>query len=337
MERRDFLKGLAAAVPALAVGSGCGGWPGYESDPLGTLLPRRLLGATGEPVTMLGAGGYHIGWTTESDAETTIEAALEGGVRFFDTAESYANGLSEERFGRYLVPRGRDRIFLMTKSTARTAEEARRHLEGSLRRLNTNYLDLWQIHSLRDSEDADLRIDNGVLEVFEKARADGLTRFIGFTGHRNPAAHRRILERTAESGVFDTCQMPVNVLDPGRLSFIEGVLPELRRRGIACLAMKTLADGRFFARKEVLGEVRWSTDAPLVPDRVSLEDALYFAWSMPVSVLITGAENADLMREKIQLAREFTELGQDRREALVEAVAGLDTDLKIEYFKEEIA
>jgi aryl-alcohol dehydrogenase-like predicted oxidoreductase len=335
MERRNFLKGLAALTSS--IGAACGGSGGEYVSGEGAPLPMRALGAAGEQVTMLGTGGYHVGWTTESDARETIEAALEGGVRFFDTAESYGDGESESRYGRYLTPRYRDDIFLMTKSTARTGAEAREHLEGSLRRLKTDHLDLWQVHSLRDPEDVDQRIAEGVLDVFEQARREGKTRFIGFTGHRNPAAHLRMLERTAERPIFDTCQMPINVLDPSKLSFIQGVLPVLLQRKIAPLAMKTLADGRFFPVKRVLGEVRWETDSPVIPNRISVQDALFFSWSLPISVLITGAENADLMREKIQLARNFVELDADDRAALIDKVSDLAQDLKVEYFKEELA
>jgi predicted aldo/keto reductase-like oxidoreductase len=300
-------------------------------------LPTRVLGRTGEKVTMLATGGYHVGWTTESDAQAVVEAAIEGGVRFFDTAESYGDGESERRYGRFLTPKYRDEIFLMTKTTAKTGKEAREHLEGSLRRLNTDHLDLWQVHSLQDPDDVDQRIEDGVLDVFEQAKREGKTRFIGFTGHRNPAAHLRMLERTAESQIFDTCQMPINVLDPSKLSFIKGVLPVLLQRNIAPLAMKTLADGRFFPVKRVLGEVRWETDDPVIPNHLSVRDALYFSWSLPISVLITGAENADLMREKIELAANFTELSADERAALVAKVSDLAQDMKVEYFKAELA
>lgn len=334
MNRRDFLRGLAVATPTVLLD--CSGSETKHSDRLGEILPQRILGGTGEAVTMLGVGGYHIGWTTEKDAEATIEAALEGGVRFFDSAESYSDGRSETRYGKYLTPRHRDLVFLMTKTTSRTAAAAEKHLDESLKRLKTDYLDLWQVHSLQDPDDVDQRIENGVLDVFLKARDSGKARYIGFTGHRNPAAHARMLERTAGGHLFDTCQMPVNVLDPSRLSFIETVLPTLRERKIALLAMKTLADGRFFALKKKLNEIQWESDDPVVPKRISLDDALYFSWSLPISVLITGAENAALMREKVRLARSFLEIGAERRDQLVRRVADLAQQGEVEYFKREL-
>ena len=330
IERRGFLKTLLAALPGVMIPFGCGS---HAQDKLGQLLPKRVLGRTGEAVTMLGIGGYHIGWTTERDAEAVIETALAGGVRFFDTAEGYGGGRSEQRYGKYLVPKARNQVFIMTKTGAKDAATAQQHLDASLTRLNTDYLDLWQVHGIGDPDDVDRRIDGGVLDVFERAKASGRARFIGFTGHSNPAAHLRMLERTADSDMFDTCQMPVNLLDPGYHSFIEQVAPILQPRNIALLAMKTLADGRFFSKKVRLDKVQWETANPVVPDRVSVREALHFVWSLPVSVLITGAENANLVREKIDLAQDFAALTEQNRQALIDKVADLAEDGKIEYFK----
>lgn len=330
IERRHFLKALLAALPGIMIPMGCGS---KAHDRLGELLPKRKLGRTAEEVTMLGVGGYHIGWTTERDASEVIEAALAGGVRFFDTAEGYADGESERRYGKFLTPGNREHVFIMTKSGSKDAETAQRHLDASLKRLNTDYLDLWQMHALGSPEDVDQRIEGGVLDVFERAKVSGKARFIGFTGHSNPAAHQRMLERTADSDVFDTCQMPVNLLDPSYHSFIEQVIPTLQRRNIALLAMKTLADGRFFPKKVKLDRVQWETDNPVIPARVSIGQALHFVWSLPASVLITGAENADLMREKIALAHEFVALNRQDRQGLIDKVADLSEDGTIEYFK----
>jgi aryl-alcohol dehydrogenase-like predicted oxidoreductase len=329
--RRDFLKTLLAAAPGLMVS--CKGEAVVDQDRLGQLMPKRILGRTGAAVTMLGVGGYHIGWTTERDAQETIEAALAGGIRFFDTAESYADGLSESRYGKFLTPKYRDLVFLMTKTTGKDAATVARHLEESLQRLRTDHLDLWQVHAIGDPDDVDNRIANGVLDVFEKAKASGKARFIGFTGHRNPAAHRRMLERTSDRNLFDTCQMPVNVLDSSHHSFIKTVLPTLQNKNMALLAMKTLADGRFFPVKQKLDEVQWQTDNPVIPNRLSIPEALNFVWSLPVSVLITGAENAQLVREKIALAGHFAEMDQQARQALIDKVVDLAVEGKVEYFK----
>ena len=304
-----------------------------KRDSLGEVLPTRTLGRTGEQVTMLGIGGFHLGWTSEKDAQEIIEASLEGGIRFFDSAEGYQEGESERRYGRFLTPKFREQVFLMTKTQAKDAKTAREHLEGSLRRMKTDYLDLWQMHSLRNPEDVDTRLEEGVLDVVMKAKEEGKVRYIGFTGHSNPEAHLRILERTSDSDPFDTCQMPVNVIDPSYHSFTEQVTPELQNRNIGLLAMKTLADGRFFGMKTVLNRgVIWSSEDPAIPTRISIRDALHFAWSLPISVLITGAENASLVREKVDMAKSFSGMSAEQRAELVSRVADL-ADGKVEYFK----
>lgn len=315
MDRRDFFQALAGLTAAVVVRSPAGTGPRARRDRLGDLLPLRALGRTGEQVTMLGLGGWHIGRMSEADARRTIETALEGGVRFFDSAESYQNGRSESYLGRFLVPKYRDVSFLMTKTTAPDAGTARRHLEESLRRLNTDYLDLWQVHSLRSREDVDNRIENGVLEVVLEAREQGKARHIGFTGHASPAAHSRMLERTE---IFETCQMPINALDPGFDSFIEQVLPELVERNVGVLAMKTLANGRFFDS--------------VIPDRISVAEALSFVWSLPVSVLITGPDDPAQLQEKIGLARSFSAMSETARKELVGRVADL-AGRDVEYYK----
>ena len=337
MNRRVFLTSLATGSSVVALG-GCGkqGSNKVVSDSLGEILPTRRLGRTGEQVTMLGIGGYHVGWTNEKDAQEVIEAAIEGGIRFFDTAEGYAKGESESRFGKYLTPKYRENIFLMTKTNSYDAKTTREHLEGSLRRMKTDYLDLWQIHSLESPDNVDNRLQAGVLDVLLQAKEEGKVRYLGFTGHRNPEAHLRMLEKTADTNPFDTCQMPVNTLDPSYHSFIEQVTPELQKRDIALLAMKTLADGRFFGMKAMPNRgAIWQTEDPVIPARLSILDALHFAWSLPISVLITGAENGSLVREKVEMAKSFTGMSEERRMELVSRVAEL-SDGKAEYYKRPI-
>jgi uncharacterized protein len=333
MKRRDFITTLAVTGAAMATGKAAE----ETRDALGAVLPGRRLGRTGVSVTMLGVGGYHVGWTTERDAQAVIETALAGGIRFFDTAESYQRGESERRYGRFLVPKYREHVFLMTKSTARTAEGLRRHLDESLQRLQTDSIDLWQVHSLASPQDVDERLAAGILDVLAEAKAGGKVRFVGFTGHSNPEAHLRMLERTRAHDPFDACQLPVNVLDPSYHSFIERVLPELQRRNIAALAMKTLADGRFFSIKRVTERVLWQTEQPLVPNRLGIAEALHYAWSLPIAVLITGAETAPMLQEKIELAKTFTGMTAAERTRLVASVADAAGDGRIEYFKRPIA
>ena len=203
-----------------------------------------------------------------------------------------------------------------------------------MQRLKTDRVDLLQVHSLFTPEDVDERMENGVFDALEEALEKGKARFIGFTGHQHPAAQARLLDRWGECPRFTACQFPVNVVDvASERSFVKTVLPRAREKNLGVLAMKTLADGRFFARKEMHGKVHWNSDDPVVPGRVSLQDALYFAWSLPISVLITGAETAALMQEKIEMARSFVEQGPEERAALVERVADLAAEGKVEYYK----
>ena len=248
LERRELIKDLAMLTGGLMLP--VSGFSTKKKDKWGELLPLRKLGKTGEEVTMLGVGGYHVGWTTERDAQEVIEAAMEGGIRFFDTAESYDDGGSERRYGKYLVPKYRDEVFIMSKSTAADAAVAQAHLDETLKRLKCDYLDLWQVHSLRTPDDVDSRIENEVMEVFEKAKMQGKVKHIGFTGHQNPYAHVRMFERSAEKDIFETVQMPINAIDAHFHSFIEHVLPLAVDREFGILAMKTLSDGRFFQEKK---------------------------------------------------------------------------------------
>lgn len=247
-DRRMFLKSIAGATAGLTL-TGTAHAQTEERDRLGEILPKRKLGRTNHYVTMLGTGGYHVGWTTERDAQEVIEAALEGGVRFFDTAESYGAGMSETRYGKYLTPQYRDLVFLMSKSTGQDAKTVKEHLEGTLRRLKTDQLDLYQVHAISTPEDVDSRIQLGVLDVLLKAKEEGKIKYLGFTGHQNPFAHARMLELTKESDIFDTVLMPVNVLDQSYFSFTQNIMTKALDRNMGILAIKSLADGRFFEKK----------------------------------------------------------------------------------------
>jgi len=323
MKRRQALKALAGATGALM-------WPQQllgvttRADALGSLLPERILGRTGKKVTMLGLGGWHVGKLPKREAQALIEAALAGGVRFFDTAESYQDGGSESLYGEFLTPKYRDDVFLMTKTTARDALGVRQHLEGSLRRLRTDVLDLWQVHSLLSPEDVDGRLAGGVVEEVLKQQAAGRVRHIGFTGHKVPAAMQRMLDAT---DVFEACQMPINVLDPSYESFVSGVLPTLVERNIGTLAMKTLANGHLMG----VG-LSDNTSDDVVPDRLSLRQALSFAWSLPISVLIYGPDNVAQLEQTLQVAHTFDALSAEARQQLVAHVADL-AGRRVEYYK----
>ncbi len=334
-QRRNFLQKLAGLtagillpIPSLA------GNPGNNRDRLGELLPLRKLGKTGEKVTMLGLGGYHIGWTLEKDAQETIEAALEGGIRFFDTAEAYGPHESEIRYGKLLTPKYREVIFLMTKTLAKDAQTARAHLEGSLKRMKTEYIDLWQAHGVTSKEDVDTRLNQGVFDFMMKARETGKVRFIGFTGHTNAEAHAYLLEKMNGAGFPDTVQMPVNPVDAAHpVSFIDQVIPLAATQHVGILAMKTLAGGQFFSEKYELDRKMWETDDPVIPGKFSLKDAMNFVWSLPVSVLITGAQTKRMINEKIKLAQDFIKLSETERQALIDRVTDVALKEEVEYYR----
>ncbi|WP_375582582.1 aldo/keto reductase [Cyclobacterium xiamenense] len=335
-DRRSFIKtlaGLTAGImlPMQVPGLKAGALEGKETkarvtDRWGELLPQRKFGNTGEAVTMLGLGGAHIARMPETEAERTIERAIEGGIRFFDNAESYGNGRGEERYGKYLSPKYRDVAFIQSKSTARDGKTAQAHLEGTLRRLKTDYLDLWLIHAVTSPSDVDGRISNGVLDVVQQAKESGKVRYIGFSGHSDFNAHLRMLERT---DVLQACQMPINAFDPNYKSFITNVMPRLVEKKMAPMAMKTLANGGFFGGTSHFNH----GDKPkIIPHALSVEEAVHFSWSLPISVLITGADNADMLTEKINFAKSFTAFDAAKRDQLVEKVAGFDGRL-VEYYK----
>lgn len=332
--RREFLIKMSGLTAAMMLPLPFGCTSGSNSDALGHILPLRKLGATGEKVTMLGLGGYHIGWTTEKDAQEVIEAAIEGGIRFFDTAHNYGKGESEIRYGKYLIPKYRDHIFLMTKSQAKTGEELLREIDISLDRLGTDQVDLLQLHSFQTPEDVEERIANGVLDALQKIQDEGKARHIGFTGHQNPYAHLKMMEHMDKYSELATLQMPLNVLDHNSgFSFINKTLPAALDHNLGILAMKTLADGRFFKKKQMLDKVKWESKKPVVPGLVSVKEALYFVWSLPVSVLITGAENSTLIKEKIELAKSFVKLSEKERMDILERAEKAELPDKVEYYK----
>jgi aryl-alcohol dehydrogenase-like predicted oxidoreductase len=333
--RRDFLRNMAGITAGimLPIGWGCRN-AGPVSDQFGEILPYRKLGTTGEKVTMLGVGGYHVGWTTEKDAQEVIETAIEGGIRFFDTAHNYGNGMSEERYGKFLIPKYRDHIFLMTKTQALDGESLLKEVELSLKRLNTGHVDLLQLHSFKNPEDVDARISSGVIDAIQSIKESGKARYIGFTGHQSPYAHLRMLERLPEFPGFSTLQMPLSIVDfASEHSFVRKTLPVALENNLGLLAMKTLADGRFFSKKQTGERVRWETETPVIPTHISVMEALYFSWSLPVSVLITGAENKDMLQEKIDLARGFVKLSDDERDQILDKASKAPDRDKVEYYK----
>ncbi|MFP4621917.1 MAG: aldo/keto reductase [Bacteroidales bacterium] len=326
VKRRQFIKiltgasaGLLIPLPSLPAEIDS------KKDKWGKLLPLRDFGKTNEKVTMLGLGGFHIGRMNDRDAQATVETAIEGGIRFIDSAESYQDGGSEKNIGKFIVPKYRDEVFIMTKTRATDRKTAEEHLEGSLRRMNTDYLDLWQMHSIEDPEDAENRINQGVLDVMLKAKQEGKVRHIGFTGHTTTTGHNRMIDLAGE---LETCQLPINVLDPNDQSYINEVLPSLRKNNYGVIAMKTLAGGSFFGG----GFDGNRGEKEKVMDILKMQEAMHFVWSLPIDVLVTGPKTPAMLQEKIDLAKSFTGMTEGKRQALIDRVAHF-AEKDIEYYK----
>jgi aryl-alcohol dehydrogenase-like predicted oxidoreductase len=270
--RRNFLKKAGAATALGLVMDWAMAMPG--SDKLGETLPMRRLTRNGEKVTAFSLGGYHLGLTEDPKrAQEMIERSLELGVRFFDNARRYNGGRSEEYMGQFLTPKYRDEIFLMTKAPARTGEGVQKQLEESLKALNTDYLDLWQIHAITTPEDVDNRIKEGVIDVFLKAKQKGQTRYLGFTGHVNPVTHLHLLDFFEKEGLekeFETCQLPLNVCDPSFESFEKHVLPVLLEKEYGVIAMKTMAGGSMMGGR--IDTTPDDIDTKDIPDVVGMSD-----------------------------------------------------------------
>lgn len=329
-KRREFLKSLAGLTAGmmlpLSVHAAHPLSNHQKTDQWGELLPQRKFGKSGKSITMLGLGGAHIARMSDAEAEKTIEKAIAGGVRFFDNAESYGAGEGERKYGRFLSPKYREVAFIQSKTTARDGKTAQAHLDATLKRLNTDYLDLYYIHGVTSPNDVENRLKNGVLDTLIAAKRDGKIRHIGFSGHSDYKANLRMLELT---DLMEACQMPINAFDPNYKSFITNVLPVLSEKQIAPVAMKTLANGGFFGGTSHFSH---GSNPKIVPAVLSIQEALHFSWSMPISTLVTGADNAEMLQEKIDLARSFRMMDEKQREQLVEKVANFDGRL-VEFYK----
>ena len=246
---------------------------------------------------------------------------MDMGVRFYDTARVYQRGGSEEVMGRFLVPKYRDKIFLMTKSHAKTGDEAKKHLELSLKALKTDQLDLWQIHVLSTPEDVDRRIENGVLDVFLEAKEKGLTRYIGFTGHTSPVTHLHFLKRMEELGLeLDTCQLPLNVLDPSFESFQKHVLPVLLEKEYGVIAMKTMSGGSMMGRRIDTTPKEIKTE--MIPDVVnetgiSPAELHQYVYTLPVSSLASGCNDLEHLEHNIGVLQNLKKLSESDMQELV--------------------
>jgi aryl-alcohol dehydrogenase-like predicted oxidoreductase len=280
-------------------------------------VPRRRFGRHPDSVSIIGLGGYHLGKPkTIAEAVRIVHEAIDAGVNFLDNAWEYHEGESEKRMGRAIADR-RDAVFLMTKvcTHGRDARVAMRQLDESLRRLRTDYLDLWQIHECVYHDDPERHfVKGGVVEALEKAKAQGKVRFVGFTGHKDPEIHLRMLSFQFP---FDACQLPLNGFDSGFRSFQALVLPELARQQIAAIGMKSLGgDGRAVKKKAA-----------------AVGDALRYAMSLPVCTIVSGIDSLKVLRQNLRIARGFSPMTGRERTAYEGSLAEYAGDGRFELYK----
>jgi len=311
VDRREILKTLGllgsamSLMPTLRLVDAASETLSALPSTTSVAMPKRPLGKTGVEVSILALGGSHLGKVkSERDASRLVHEAIDAGLNFMDNAWEYHDGRSEEWMGKALEGR-RHEAFVMTKvcSHGRDKKIAMQQLEDSLRRLRTDYLDLWQIHEVIYEDDPDRHFaPGGAAEALLEAKQQGKVRFIGFTGHKDPAIHLKMLRHDFP---FDTCQLPLNCFDGTFRSFEHEVLPELERRGIAALAMKTLSGSGDAVRQGI----------------VSVEEALRYALSLPVASVVSGIDSFEVLHQNLAIARRFTPMTLNDMNALRSRVA----------------
>jgi len=319
LNRRQLLKALGLLGSIVALG-GTRGLADAQAPARSSTtgdIPKRLLGKTGVQVSALCFGGAHWGGI-EDDAEAIriLQEAIDAGVTFLDNAWEYNGGRSEELMGKALQGR-RQQVFLMTKvcSHGRDKRVALQQLDESLRRLKTDYLDLWQIHEVVYLDDPDRHFaPGGAAEALLEAKRQGKARFIGFTGHKDPKIHLKMLTHDFP---FDTCQMPLNVFDGTYRSFEQEVLPVLTQRGIAPIGMKSLSGNA----------------EPIKQGLVTPEEALRYVLSLPIASLVSGIDSRDVLRQNLDIVRRFVPMTVAEMQGLRTRVARYAMDGRFELFK----
>jgi aryl-alcohol dehydrogenase-like predicted oxidoreductase len=313
------IAGVTATCAAAFLGESAGGFHLPDDVQRGTRddVPRRPLGRTGQQVSIIGVGGYHLGTLASADdAIRVVHEAVDAGVNFFDNAWEYHDGRSEEWLGRALEGR-RDKVLLMTKvcTHGRGKQVAMQQLEQSLTRLRTDYLDVWQIHEVIYETDPELHFArDGVVEALDQAKREGKVRFVGFTGHKSPAVHLKML---AHGYPFDTVQLPLNCFDATFRSFEQLVLPDLVRQQLGVLGMKSAGgDGQ-----------------PILHGVVTADEAIRYAMSLPVATTITGIDSLEVLRQNVAIARGFVPMSASEMRALRARCAPYAADGHLELYK----
>jgi len=271
-------------------------------------------------VSAIGLGGFHLGFVKDSgEAGRIIRSAIERGINFLDNCWDYHDGESERRMGAALRDGYRDQVFLMTKFDGRTKKSTARQIDESLQRLETDHVDLMQYHENLRMEDPDrFFAPDGPLEALMEAKKAGKIRYIGFTGHKDPAVHLRMLEVAAQHNFhFDSCQMPLNVLDAHFRSFTHQVVPKLVEQGIGVLGMKPLGMGNVLASGS----------------GVTAIECLHYAMSLPTSVVINGCDSMERLEQAFHAIETFKPMTSEKVQALLAKTKAAAMTGKFEPFK----
>ncbi len=330
MQRRDFIKTASAA--GVAAVSSTGVSQRAETNTAASKNPPvqrpehpemiyRELGTTGERVSAIGLGGFHLAkdqGTSAADAIRLVRSAADAGITFMDNCWDYNDGISEVRMGHALKDGYRHKVFLMTKLDARTAKEYDKQLEQSMGRMGTEVIDLVQFHEILRFEDPDrIFAEDGAIHAAMAAKQAGKIRYIGFTGHKDPQIHLRMFEVAEQHGFhFDTVQMPVNGMDAHFRSFTQHVIPVAQKAGTGVLAMKTFGDGYI---------LRSGTIEPI--------EALHYGLSQPVSVVITGMEKPEILTQALHAAKTFKPFTTEQTQAFLAKTQQAAMTGKFEPFK----
>ena len=282
-------------------------------------IPYRTLGRTGEKVSILGLGGFHIGsQNDEKESIQIIRTAIDNGINFMDNCWDYNDGNSEIRMGKALRDGYRNKVFLMTKIDGQTGKAATEQLNESLRRLQTDTIDLLQFHEvIRMTDPERIFSSGGGMEAVLKARKAGKVRYIGFTGHKSPDIHLKMLQTARDNNfLFDAIQMPLNIMDAHYNSFEKKVLPLALDNNIGVLAMKPICAGMV---------LKSNIATPV--------ECLHYAMSLPVSAVITGCESLAILRQALEAARSFSPMSEEKRAALLARSAKAAARGKYELYK----
>jgi len=312
MDRREFLKQAAATTVVTSIGAKL--LHGATDS-----FPYRVLGRSGEKVSLVGLGGHHIGrGSDEQLGIRIIRTALDSGINFLDNCWDYNGGVSEERMGKALRDGYRQKAFLMTKVDGQTKQAVVKQLDESLRRLETDHIDLLQFHEvIRESDPARIFGEGGGMEAMLAAKKEGKIRYIGFTGHKSPEIHLKMLETAfAHQFTFDAVQLPLNVMDAHYDSFEKKVLPVLVKHDIGVLGMKAMGDS-IILRSQTASAI----------------ECLHYAMNLPTSVVITGCESLSILQQAIDAARSFKPLNKEEVAQLLARTASAAGKGEYELYK----